>query len=74
MQRINRSEFPTVFSNYIKTINHMFETRFYKQNFKESDGFLKYVKLSDKLSGPKLWNSYLTMEEKILSQLPFLDE
>ena len=52
----------------------MFETRFYKQNFKESDGFLKYVKLSDKLSGPKLWNSYLTMEEKILSQLPFLDE
>ena len=74
MQRNKRSTLPIAFSSYFKTINRMYETRFSKHNFKKSDGFSKYAsqKGFDKLS--KLWNSYLTTEQKIQSLLFFLNE
>ena len=54
MQTIKRSTSPSVFSNYFKTINHVYEILFSKHNFKRTKWFLKICKTFDKLSRPKI--------------------
>ena len=56
----------SVFSNYLKLLTILkFETGFSKHNFKEPDGFSKYVKFSINYQGWRLENCYRTKEEKI---------
>ena len=58
----------------VLNMNHAYETRFSKHNFRQSGVFSKYVKYSILFRYQKLWNNYLTMAEKISSILSFLNE
>ena len=42
----------------------MYETKISKNNFKQPDAFLKYVKFLINDGCPKLWNNYDTKAEK----------
>ena len=64
MQKIKTSTSPWGIPPYFQPINHLYETRFPKYNFKQPNPFSKYVKFSISYQGPKLWNNYPTMTEK----------
>ena len=57
MQRIKISTSPRVFSTYFQHINHLYETRFSKHDFKQPDALSRYIKFSISYRGPKLWNN-----------------
>ena len=73
MQKIKTSTSPRVFSAYFRPINHVYQTRFSKHNFKQRDAFSKYVKFSISYRGQKLWSNYPIIAEKNIAITIFLN-
>ena len=64
MYNFNKNETPIIFNNLIKNPIHMYPTKFSKNNFSLKMFFLNGWKYFISFRGPKVWNNFLTNEEK----------
>ena len=72
MYNFNKNETPIIFNNLIKKPIHKYPTKFSKNSFSLKTFFLNGSKYCISFRGPKLWNDFLTNEEKeITSNLLF---
>ena len=72
MYNFNKNEAPIIFNNLTKKPIHKYPTRFSKNSFSLKTFFLNGSKYCISFRGPKVWNDFLTNEEKeITSYLLF---
>ena len=72
MHRLSIDDFPKNFHNTIKKPDHKYPTKFSIFNYSLKKHSLKSSKFAVSCRGPKLWNEFLSNEEKkIESQILF---
>ena len=64
MYNFNKKETPIIFNNLIKKAIHKYQTKFSKNSFSLKTFFLNGSKYCISFRGPKVWNDFLTNEEK----------
>ena len=64
MYNFNKNETPIIFYNLIKKPIHKYPTKFSKNSFSLKTFFLNGSKYCISFRGPKIWNDFLTNEEK----------
>ena len=64
MDNFNKNETSAVFNNLIKKLVHKYPKKFSKNNFSLKSFFLNGSKFCISFWGPKVWNDFLTNEEK----------
>ena len=64
MHNFNKNETPIAFNNLIKKPFHKYPTKFSKISFILKMFFLNGSKYCISFQGPKIWNDFLTNEEK----------
>ena len=64
MYNFNKNETPIIFNNLIKKPIHKYPTKFSKNSFSLKTFFLNGSKYCISFRGPKVWNDFLTNEEK----------
>ena len=71
MYNFNKNETPVVSNNLIKKPVHKYTTKFSKNNFGFKTFFLNGSKFCISFQGPKVWNDFLTKEEKEINSYAF---
>ena len=64
MHNIKINSSPRIFLHQFQTINHKYETRYSKTNFKEPEKETNYAKYCIHTHGQVIWNSFLNETEK----------
>ena len=64
MHNIKINSSPRIFLHQFQTINHKYETRYSKNNFKEPKKETNYAKYCIHTHGQVIWNSFLNETEK----------
>ena len=64
MYNLSKNETPAVFNNLIKKSVNKYPKKFSESNFSLKSFFLNGSKFCISLQGPKVWNDFLTNEEK----------
>ena len=66
MYKLNKNKAPLTFNELIKKPLHKYPTKFSENCFSLKAIFLKSTKYYISFRGPKIWNKFLTKEEKKL--------
>ena len=64
MYKFKNKQTPKIFNNIIDTTVHQNPTKFSKAKFSVKRFALRSTKYSVSVRGPKIWNEFLTYEEK----------
>ena len=64
MYNFNKNETPIIFNNLIKKPIHKYPTKFSKNSFSLKTFFLNGSRYGISFRGSKVWNDFLTNEEK----------
>ena len=73
MYKFKHSQTPSIFNNVFEKPDHKYPTQFSEINYQQKKFSLTSSKYSLSVRGPKIWNEFLTKEEKgIQSHLVFL--
>ena len=70
MYKLNKSKAPPTFSELIKNPFNKYSTKFSKNCYSLKAISLKSTKHFISFGGPKIWNTFLTKEEKELQSFP----
>ena len=62
--KFKKKQTPKIFNDIIDTPVHQYPTKFSKANFSVKRFALRSTKYSISVRGPKIWNNFLTNEEK----------
>ena len=64
MHKFINNQIPSIFSDFIKRLNHKYPTNFSQSRFYLKRYSLNSTKYSISIRGPKLWNDVINKEEK----------
>ena len=64
MYKFKHKQTPKIFNDIIDTPVHQYPAKFFKANFSVKWFALRSNKYSISVRGPKIWNDFLTNEEK----------
>ena len=64
MYKFKHSQTPSIFNNVFEKPDHKYPTQFSEINYKQKKFSLTSSKYSLSVRGPKIWNEFLTKEEK----------
>ena len=70
MYNFNKNETPIIFNNLIRPL-HKYPTKLKKKSFSLKTFFLDGWKYCISFQGAKVWNDFLTNEEKEINSYPF---
>ena len=71
MYKFKNKQTPKIFNGIIDTPVHQYPTKFLKANFSVKQFALRSTKYSILVRGPKIWNEFLTNEEKSMDSQAF---
>ena len=67
MHKVSNNVAPLIFNDMFKKPSHKYPTNFLHNNFSLKKCSLKSTKYSISFRAPKLWNEFLSTDEKLIS-------
>ena len=69
MYKVNPKTAPNIFLSRFQKPSHSYPTRFSELNYAQPTYYIKTSKFSISISGPYIWNSFLSSEEKQITTM-----
>lgn len=64
--RVKVNTASTAFYKHFNKVNHSYSTRFSEKRFAENNIVLTHAKFAVSLRGPKLWNNFLNIKQRVI--------